>query len=189
VRDVEAFDRRATSYERGRLGKWHLLVAHRVADVALAAVPAPGRVLDVGCGTGALLRRLTARLPDAELAGVDPAPRMLAEARKRLGGVQLEQAAAERLPFADASFDLVVSAMSFDHWADQELGLAECARVLRSGGSLVLADLFAAWLLPPRRTPRRVSALLTRAGFREPAWQRVYDLGPFQLVQAALAAG
>ena len=61
---------------------------------------------------------------------------MLAKARKRLGGMRLEQAAAERLPFADASFDLVVSAMSFDHWADQELGLAECARVLRPGGSL-----------------------------------------------------
>jgi ubiquinone/menaquinone biosynthesis C-methylase UbiE len=145
-------------------------------------------VLDVGCGTGALLRRLAARLPDAELAGVDPAPRMLAESRKRLDGVRLERAAAERLPFADASFDLVVSAMSFDHWAEQKLGLAECARVLRPGGSLVLADLFAAWLLPPRRTPRRVSALLRRAGFREPTWRRVYNLGPLALVQAAVAA-
>jgi ubiquinone/menaquinone biosynthesis C-methylase UbiE len=145
-------------------------------------------VLDVGCGTGALLRRLAARLPDAELAGVDPAPRMLAEARKRLNGVRLEQAAAERLPFADASFDLVVSAMSFDHWADQALGLAECARVLRPGGHLVLADLFAPWLLLPRRTPRRATALLVRAGFRDTTWQRVYSLGPLSLVQAALAA-
>jgi ubiquinone/menaquinone biosynthesis C-methylase UbiE len=59
----------------------------------------------------ALLRRLAARLSDAELAGVDSAPRMLAEARKRLNGVRLEQAAAERLPFADGSFDLVVGAM------------------------------------------------------------------------------
>src|ERR687887_1714939 len=160
----ESFDRRATSYERGRLGEWHLLIAHRVADVALSAVPAPDRVLDVGCGTGALLRRLAARLPgDAELAGVDPAPRMLAKARKRLGGMRLEQAAAERLPFADASFDLVVSAMSFDHWADQELGLAECA---------------APWLLPTCRTPRRAAALLTRAGFRDLTWRRMYELGP-----------
>ena len=74
--------------------------------------------------------------------------------------MRLEQGAAERLPFADASFDLVVSAMSFDHWADQELGLAECAPVL----------------------------LPTRAGFRDPTWRRVYDLGPFPLVQAALTA-
>jgi ubiquinone/menaquinone biosynthesis C-methylase UbiE len=189
VRDVEAFDRRAASYERGRLGEWHLLVAHRVADLALSAVPAPARVLDVGCGTGALLRRLAARLPgEADLAGVDPAPQMLAEARKRLDGVRLEQAAAEHLPFADASFDLVVSAMSFDHWADQELGLAECARVLRPDGCLVLADFFAPWLLPTRRTPRRAAALLMRTGFRDLTWRRLYNLGPFPLVQAALAA-
>jgi ubiquinone/menaquinone biosynthesis C-methylase UbiE len=188
VRDVESFDRRADSYERGRLGEWHLLITERVTDMALADVPAPHRVLDVGCGTGALLRLLAARVPgDVELVGVDPAPRMLAEARKRLGGMRLEHAAAERLPFADATFDLVVSAMSFDHWADQALGLAECARVLHLGGNLVLADLFAAWLLPPRRNPRRVSALLTRAGFREPTWRRVYNLGPLALVQAALA--
>ena len=162
-------------------------MARRVAELALAAVPAPGRVLDVGCGTCALLGLLAARLPGAELAGVDPAPRILAAARKRLDGVRLEQAAAERLPFADGSFDLVVSAMSFDHWADQALGLAECARVLRFGGRLVLADLFAAWLLPPRRAPRSATALVVRAGFRAPSWQRVYELGPLPLVQAALA--
>ena len=156
------------------------------AELALAAVPAPDRVLDVGCATGALLGLLAARLPDAELAGIDPAPRMLAAARKRLDGVRLEQAAAERLPFADGSFDLVVSAMSFDHWTDQALGLAECARVLDPGGGLVLADLFAPWLLPTRRRPRRAATLLTRAGFREPTWRRVYDLGPLSLVQAAL---
>ena len=98
---------------------------------------------------------------------------MLAEARKRLDGVRLEQATAEHLPFAGASFDLVVSAMSFDHWADQELGLAECS---------------APWLLPTCRTPRRAAALLTRAGFRDLTWRRMYELGPLPLVQAALAA-
>jgi ubiquinone/menaquinone biosynthesis C-methylase UbiE len=199
-RDVEAFDRRAGSYEEGRLGEWHLLVAQRVADVALAAVPEPVRALDVGCGTGALLRRLAVGLTgDAQLYGVDPAPRMLVEARKRLGDdprVRFEQAVAERLPFTDASFDLVASAMSFDHWADQELGLSECARVLRAAGRLVLADLFAAWLRPTTvlgrrsraRTVGQATALLGRVGFRHVSWRRVYDLGPIPLVQAAVAA-
>jgi ubiquinone/menaquinone biosynthesis C-methylase UbiE len=199
-RNVDAFDRRAGSYEAGRLGEWHLLVAQRVADVALEAVPEPGRALDVGCGTGALLRQLAPRLTkDGELYGVDPAARMLAEARKRLGDdsrVRLEHAAVERLPFADASFDLVASAMSFDHWADQELGLSECARVLRPDGRLVLADLFAAWLRATAvlgrrsraRTVRRATALLAQAGFRHVSWRRVVDLGPIPLVQAAVAA-
>jgi ubiquinone/menaquinone biosynthesis C-methylase UbiE len=56
---------------------------------------------------------------------------------------------AERLPWPAASFDLVVSTTSFDHWADQRAGLAECARVLAPGGFLVLADLFSVVLVPP----------------------------------------
>jgi SAM-dependent methyltransferase len=70
-----SFDSRAGSYERGRLGEWHRLVARRAADVALAEVSSPPRTLDVGCGTGMLLRELAARLPGAaELVGIDPAP-------------------------------------------------------------------------------------------------------------------
>jgi SAM-dependent methyltransferase len=55
---------------------------------------------------------------------------------------------AERLPWPAATFDLVISTTSFDHWADQRAGLAECARVLVPGGCLVLADLFSVLLLP-----------------------------------------
>jgi ubiquinone/menaquinone biosynthesis C-methylase UbiE len=193
-----SFDRRAATYERGRLGEWHRLVAARTAGVALAEVPSPACALDVGCGTGMLLRELAAGLSGtAELVGVDPAPYMLVEARRQLGHdsrVHVEEAAAERLPFADASFDLVVSVTSFDHWADQLQGLLECARVLRRSGRLVLADLFAPWLLPTTissrraRTPRQASRLLARAGLPDVTWRRVYDLGPFPLVQAALAA-
>ena len=61
---------------------------------------------------------------------------------------------AERLPWPAACFDLVVSTTSFDHWADQRAGLAECARVLAPGGSLVLADLFSV-LLPTLLAGRR----------------------------------
>ena len=74
-------------------------------------------MLDVGCGTGALLRGLADRLPAAvELAGVDPAPAMIDGARAALGdrsNVHFELALAERLPFADARFDLIVSTVAF----------------------------------------------------------------------------
>jgi ubiquinone/menaquinone biosynthesis C-methylase UbiE len=99
--------------------------------------------------------------------------------------------AAERLPWPDATFDLVVSTTSFDHWADQQQGLAECARVLAPGGCLVLADQFSVLLLPTllagrrgkARTKRRATRLLTAAGLRSPHWHRCYAV----IIQAVTA--
>ena len=64
-RDVQAFDQRSAGYERGRLGEWHHRIAERTADIALACTPAPVRVLDVGCGTGYLLRQFAHRCTEA----------------------------------------------------------------------------------------------------------------------------
>jgi len=187
-RDVAAFDERAAGYESGRLGQWHLEIADRTAARALACQRAPRRVLDVGCGTGYLLRRLAAQVPDAgaRFVGVDLAPRMLRVAAGRAGDPRLRfaRAAAERLPAADAAFDLVVSTTSFDHWADQGTGLAECARVLAPGGTLVLTDLFSALLWPTLRGDRRdkartrgrATALLAAAGLTDIEWHRCYGL-------------
>lgn len=184
---MEAFDHRADTYDRGPIGDWHRAVAERAADLALAQAYRPSRILDVGCGTGMLLRRLALSLPDdVLLAGVDPALRMVARAREAVGRATVVQAAAEKLPYADGSFDLVVSTMSFDHWADQRVGLLECARVLESDGRFVLTDLFAAWL-GTRRTMRRTSALLSAAGLRPLSWHRVYGFGPVPLVRAVVA--
>jgi len=197
--EVERFDRRADSYDEGWLGEWHRLVAERSALVALSAMSLPARVLDVGCGTGVLLRALAARLAGSvELIGVDPAPSMLARARAgngEDGRVRYEHATAEALPFEPASFDLVVSTLSFDHWSNQRAGLLECARVLRDEGRLVLTDLFAEWLWPTTvltrrdraRTVSQASRLLTDVGFHRVMWQRVFSLGPLALVRAAVA--
>lgn len=187
-RDVAAFDERAAGYESGRLGRWHLAIADRTAARALACQRAPRRVLDVGCGTGYLLRRLAAQVPDAgaRFVGVDLAPRMLQVAAGRAGDPRLRfaRAAAERLPAAGATFDLVVTTTSFDHWADQGAGLAECARVLAPGGTLVLTDLFSALLRPTLRGARRgkartrgrATALLTAAGLTDVTWHPCYAL-------------
>jgi ubiquinone/menaquinone biosynthesis C-methylase UbiE len=193
-RDVAAFDERAPGYESGWLGKLHHDIADRTAELALSCCPAPRRILDVGCGTGYLLRQLAARVPAAaELAGIDAAPAMIETARAAARGDRLRFSAgvAERLPFAAETFDLVVTTTSFDHWADQQAGLAECARVLTPGGQLVLADLFSAWLWPTillgrrdrARTKLRATRLLAAAGFRAPQWHDLYAV----IIQAVTA--
>jgi|SRR6516164_1425116 ubiquinone/menaquinone biosynthesis C-methylase UbiE len=184
-RDVAAFGRRARRYDQGWRGRLHHQISDRMAGLALACVPAPRRILDVGCGTGYLLGVLAAHAPQAEsLAGIDAAPEMIEVARGAAtdGRLRFEVGAAERLPWPDAAFDLVVSTTSFDHWADQQRGLAECARVLAPGGYLVLADLFSVLLLPTllarrrgkARTRRRATRLLTAAGLHSPHWHHLY---------------
>jgi ubiquinone/menaquinone biosynthesis C-methylase UbiE len=136
-RDVAAFEQRAARYEEGWIGRLHHQVADETAALARSVSPAPARVLDVGCGTGYLLRLLARQWPEAsELAGLDPAPSMIEAAAASADDPRLRFSVgtAERLPFPDGSFDLVVTTTSFDHWSDQQAGLRECARVLAPGG-------------------------------------------------------
>jgi Methylase involved in ubiquinone/menaquinone biosynthesis len=100
----------------------------------------PPNVLDVGCGTGRLLRAASIRWPQAQLFGVDPAEQMISEANRLNTNITFKLSPAESLPFPDQTFDLVVSSLSFHHWADQLKGLQEIARVLRTGGLFCLAD-------------------------------------------------
>ena len=184
-RDVAAFGERAQRYDKDWRGRLHHQIADRTAELALSCAPAPRQILDVGCGTGYLLGQLAARAPQASaLAGIDPAPAMIEVATSAAtdGRVRFVVGTAERLPWPDAAFDLVVSTTSFDHWADQQRGLAECARVLAPGGCLVLADLFSVLLLPTllarrrgkARTRRRATRLLTAAGLHSPHWHHLY---------------
>jgi ubiquinone/menaquinone biosynthesis C-methylase UbiE len=186
-RDVQAFHDRSAGYETGYLGQLHREIVTRTVDLALARCPAPDRVLDIGCGTGLLLRELATRLPGAAvLTGIDPAAGMIEEARAKSADPRLTYTAgvAERLPFADASFDLVITTTSFDHWADQLAGLTECRRVLAPGGLFVLTDQCSAWLMPTlagsrrgrARTPLRATRLLAAAGFRSVRWHRLYAM-------------
>lgn len=102
---------------------------------------AHGRVLDVGIGTGANLALLGHA---TSLVGVDPSSAMLGVARQKAGSlgreVALHQASAEALPFDDASFDTVVFTYVLCNVPDVASALQEARRVLRPGGSLLLAD-------------------------------------------------
>ncbi len=141
--DVGRFGRWAPTYERSYMQRWLFGPAHaRMLDLLAAYGPStpPRRVVDVGCGTGRLLRVVAARWPEAELIGVDAAAGMVEEARRLNPKARFENAVAESLPLPNSSADLVLSSISFHHWADQAKGVNEVARILRPGGWFCLAD-------------------------------------------------
>jgi len=97
-------------------------------------------VLDVGCNVGALLQHCRSVAPTVRLAGVDLNPAAVAQARARLPDADLHVAAADALPYADASFDCVTCIEVLEHVPAERRrdALAEMRRVLRPGGRLVL---------------------------------------------------
>ena len=92
------------------------------------------RVLDVGCGPGALTRLLVQRLGAAAVSAVDPSESFVTAVRERIPGIDVYRAAAEDLPFADDRFDCAVAQLVVHFMTDPVAGLAEMARVTRPGG-------------------------------------------------------
>lgn len=155
------------------MGKHYLLpfydVLHRVSGlgrvhqemISLAGPRDGRRVLDVGCGTGNLLRATGKRHRDVELVGIDPDLKMLARAERKIrrAGLtaQLDRGFAQELAFPDAAFDVVFSSLMLHHLdlPSKDEMLAEIRRVLRPGGVLVLAD------IPGEAAGKRIAA----AGF------------------------
>ncbi len=132
LRDARSYDGAAEVYERVNAPRFFDAPAR--ALVAAVAPPRGACVLDVGCGTGAVSRAArTALGADALVVAIDPSHDMLQAARR--GGVDPVVAASlPALPFADDSFDVVLSAFVLTHLDDPDAALAEIARVLRSGG-------------------------------------------------------
>ena len=121
----------AEAYDRF-MGRYSVGLAPQLA--ALAGVRSGQRVLDVGCGPGALTTELVRLLGPAEVAAVDPSESFVAAARERHPGVTVEQAAAEELPFADDEFDAALAQLVVHFMTDPVAGLRELARVTRGGG-------------------------------------------------------
>lgn len=126
-----SFDVAAEAYDRF-MGRYSRLLSAPLAD--WASVRGGQRVLDVGCGTGALTGELVARLGAAAVAAVDPSEPFVAATRERHPGVDVRRSQAEQLPFPDGTFDAALAQLVVHFTKDPVQGLAEMRRVTRRDG-------------------------------------------------------
>jgi SAM-dependent methyltransferase len=151
----------ADAYD-GFMGRYSVRLAPLFADFADVR---PGqRVLDVGAGTGALTAELVRR--GAEAVAAEPSPQFAATLRERFPGVEVQQAAAEQLPFADGSFDVALAQLVVAFMADAPAAMHELARVARKVAvcmwGVAEMDMFAAI----DRTAKAIGAERAEAGAR-----------------------
>jgi SAM-dependent methyltransferase len=129
--DVVMFDVGADSYARF-MGRFAEPLAVQFAEVT--GVRVGQRVLDVGCGPGALTGQLVRRVGSGAVSAIDPSASFAAAVRNRFRDIGVQRAVAERLPFADDSFDAALAQLVVHFMTDPVAGLAEMARVTRPGG-------------------------------------------------------
>ena len=150
-------------------------------------------VLDVGCGTGEMLKRIAAKFPDVRLYGLDLSENMLRTAKEKLGDdADLTIGDAEALPFEDGTFDLLLCNDSFHHYPAPDKVLMEFMRVLKPEGTLLLSDYCMAFPLRQLMnvfirfsddgdvriySEKEITRLLQDAGFRDIIYGRTYKTG------------
>jgi ubiquinone/menaquinone biosynthesis C-methylase UbiE len=169
----------ALGWLAGHIMAWRNTAMNRLAVEVLGVGP-DDRILEIGCGPGRAIAMLAARAPQGFVAGVDPSPVMLRQARRRNrravaeGRVALLQGAVSRLPCPDGSFTRALAVNIFHHWPDPEADLREVARVLRPAGRLLLGlrmpHPWRRFMAPPGLTPEEIAtaeALAHRAGFHD----------------------
>lgn len=172
------------SYDRWRSSRLGQITDALERDVLFERLKSVAglRILDVGCGDGALASELARR--GASVTGLDPDEAMLRLARRRTEAqrlsLRLVQGRAERLPFGDASFDRVLAVTVLCFVPEGERAVAEMARVLKPGGMLVIGELgrwslWAAW--------RRVRGWMGNPVWRDTTFRSARQLG--RLVEAS----
>ncbi len=141
------FDKRAASYDEGYEGKlskrFYRLLLNRV-ELDPGAV-----VLDVGCGTGIVLKKLSERIPIYGY-GIDVEEKMIAEAKAKCPDMRITVSSCTNTPFENGQFDIVTACMAYHHFADRTGFAKEASRVLKEHGYLYITDPY--FPFPVRKT-------------------------------------
>jgi SAM-dependent methyltransferase len=143
------FEVAADAYDRF-MGRYSVQLSPQLAD--FAGVRAGQRVVDVGCGPGALTGELVRRVGAERVSAVDPSDAFVAAAAARCPGVDVRHATAEDLPFADDSFEAALAQLVVHFMSDPVAGLRELKRVTVPGGSVAAC----VWDHAGERTPLAV---------------------------------
>jgi ubiquinone/menaquinone biosynthesis C-methylase UbiE len=195
----ERFDTWSSTYEQSLFWRryfepLHEMLVTRAGDVGGLAV------LDLGCGTGDMLRRF-ARAGASRLVGADVSEGMLEVARslsRDTDNIEYVYTSAESVPVGMGEFDLVTSCIAFHHFPDPPGALLDAARVLKPGGRLMVCDLdgagltgriflaFGRWKRADERyfDPASMSGMMDEAGFADVTARKVKRFPPTMLAEA-----
>jgi len=141
--NIKRFNKWAGSYDTGLVSIFFKMCYRRIRP--LLKLQDGMRLLDVGCGTGSLLKELSQSGKELNLYGIDVSPEMVKAAKMKLKDekrVELYEGAAADLPFQSNYFDYVVCMNSLHHHPDPKQSLTEMTRVLKPGGVMIIMDGF-----------------------------------------------
>lgn len=181
------FDETAGDYNTSHDGKFVKCMYDEILERVVAINPET--VLDLGCGNGNVLEKIM-ETSNAKLFGLDLSLKMIESARKKLADtVELKVGDAEKLPYTENQFDVVICNASFHHYPNPERVLSEIKRVLKRGGILVLGDPTAPfkwylkilnWGLKWSNSgdfriygEKEITTLLSKNGFEVSEWKKI----------------
>ena len=153
------FDKMASSYDDGYAGKFSQKLYHMLLS-RLDLKPRQ-RVLDAGCGTGNLLRKM-ADSQEIQGYGIDVEQKMIDIAKNKCPEMSIQRASCDKTPFDDGTFDVLVSCMAYHHFPDKAGFVKEAARILKVGGYLYILDPHFPFLV--RKTINGLARLFRVAG-------------------------
>lgn len=167
----EQYDRMADVYDQ----RWNNYIAKSLSFLKYwVQISAEATVLDIGCGTGEFERLLLTENSQQMITGVDISEEMLLVAKQKCRtypNVSFQNASVSDLPFADNTFDVIVSASAFHYFDNPDIALKEMRRVVKPEGKVVMLDWCKDYLLC------RICDFLLK--FVDPAYQQCYTQKEF----------